>query len=84
VLFRILRAANRSQDDFGRFVATGIVIMIAVQAFINIGVNVRLFPVTGIPLPFISQGGTSLLSMFLAIGLVQSIAVRRRSNMVRG
>lgn len=83
LLFRGMRAAGRSQDDFGRFIATGIVIMIAVQAFINIGVNVRIFPVTGIPLPFISQGGTSLLSMFLAIGLIQSIAVRRRANTVR-
>jgi len=84
VLFRILRAANRSQDDFGRYIATGVAMMIAAQAFINIGVNVRLFPVTGIPLPFISQGGTSLLSMFVAIGLVQSIAVRRRANTLRG
>jgi rod shape determining protein RodA len=83
LLFRGLRTASRSQDDFGRYVATGIVVMIVVQLFINIGVNVRLFPVTGIPLPFISQGGSSLLTMFVAVGILQSIAVRRRATPFR-
>jgi rod shape determining protein RodA len=83
LLFRGLRTASRSQDDFGRYIATGIVIMIVVQAFINIGVNVRLFPVTGIPLPFISQGGSSLLTMFAAVGILQSIAVRRKATPFR-
>ena len=62
---------------------SAIVIMIVVQLFINIGVNVRLFPVTGIPLPFISQGGSSLLTMFIAIGILQSIAVRRKATPFR-
>jgi rod shape determining protein RodA len=83
LLFRGLRTATRSQDDFGRFIATGVVVMIVVQLFINIGVNVRLFPVTGIPLPFISQGGSSLLTMFAAVGILQSIAVRRRATPFR-
>ncbi|HZQ39052.1 MAG TPA: rod shape-determining protein RodA [Dehalococcoidia bacterium] len=83
LLFRGLRTASRSPDDFGRYIATGIVIMIVVQTFINIGVNVRLFPVTGIPLPFISQGGSSLLTMFVAVGILQSIAVRRRATPFR-
>ncbi|HEY8837726.1 MAG TPA: rod shape-determining protein RodA [Dehalococcoidia bacterium] len=83
LLFRGLRTASRSNDDFGRYIATGIVVMIVVQLFINIGVNVRLFPVTGIPLPFISQGGSSLLTMFAAIGILQSIAVRRRATPFR-
>ncbi len=83
LLFRGLRTASRSNDDFGRYIATGIVIMIVVQLFINIGVNLRLFPVTGIPLPFISQGGSSLLTMFIAVGILQSIAVRRKATPFR-
>jgi cell division protein FtsW (lipid II flippase) len=46
--------------------------------FINVGVNIRLFPVTGIPLPFISQGGSSLITMFMSVGILQSILARRR------
>jgi len=83
LLFRGLRTASRTTDDFGRYIATGIVIMIVVQTFINIGVNVRLFPVTGIPLPFISQGGSSLLTMFVAVGILESIAVRRKATPFR-
>jgi rod shape determining protein RodA len=52
--------------------------MLLAQIFINIGVNLRLFPVTGIPLPFISQGGSSLMVMFMAVGLLQSVLARRR------
>ena len=78
LLMRGIRAATHSRDPFGRLVATGIVVMILTQVFINVGVNVRLFPVTGIPLPFISQGGSSLVSMFMAVGLLQSIIMRQR------
>jgi rod shape determining protein RodA len=78
LLFRGLRAAAISQDVFGRMIAVGIVIFILLQAFINIGVNIRLFPVTGIPLPFISQGGSSLVTVFIAIGLLESVIMRHR------
>ena len=78
LLFRGLRAAAISQDVFGRLVAVGVVIFILFQAFINVGVNIRLFPVTGIPLPFISQGGSSLITVFIAIGLLESVIVRHR------
>ncbi len=78
LLFRGLRAAAISQDVFGRMIAVGIVIFILLQAFINIGVNIRLFPVTGIPLPFISQGGSSLITVFIAIGLLESVIMRHR------
>jgi rod shape determining protein RodA len=56
----------------------GIVIFILFQAFINIGVNIRLFPVTGIPLPFISQGGSSLVTVFIAVGLLESVIMRHQ------
>jgi len=78
LLFRGLRAASISQDIFGRMIAVGIVIFILLQAFINIGVNIRLFPVTGIPLPFISQGGSSLVTVFIAVGLLESVIMRHR------
>ncbi len=78
LLYRALRIAAAASDDTGKLIAAGIVVMILTQVFINIGVNIRLFPVTGIPLPFISQGGSSLLSMFMALGVLQSIHARRR------
>lgn len=78
LLYRALRVAATASDDAGRLIAAGIVVMILTQVFVNIGVNIRLFPVTGIPLPFISQGGSSLLSMFMALGVLQSIHSRRR------
>lgn len=77
LLFQGIRTASMSTDMFGRLMATGIVIMILAQVFINVAVNVRLLPVTGIPLPFISQGGSSLLSLFLAVGLLQVVRVRQ-------
>jgi rod shape determining protein RodA len=78
LLLRGLRAASISRDVFGQLVAVGVVIFICFQAFINIGVNIRLFPVTGIPLPFVSQGGSSLITVYLAIGLLESVITRHR------
>ncbi len=78
LLLRGLQVAALAPDDFGRLLATGIVVMLLTQVFINVGVNIRLFPVTGIPLPLISQGGSSLLSVFASVGLLQSVRARRR------
>jgi rod shape determining protein RodA len=83
LLLRGLRAVARSRDAYGRLIASGIVVMILTQVFINVGVNVRLFPVTGIPLPFISQGGSSLITMFISMGLLQSILLRHRPSRFR-
>lgn len=77
-VLRGVRTAWQAPDSFGRLIAVGIVTMIVAQAFINIGANVRLLPMTGIPLPFISAGGTSLLSKMFAIGILESVAIRRR------
>jgi rod shape determining protein RodA len=77
-LFRSIRVASLTQDPFGRLVATGIAIMILFQVFINVAVNIRLAPVTGIPLPFVSQGGSSLVMLFAALGLLQGIVLRHR------
>jgi rod shape determining protein RodA len=78
LLFRGIRAAAISSDQFGRLIATGIVMMILFQVFINIAVNIRIVPVTGIPLPFVSQGGSSLVMLFAALGLLQGIVLRHR------
>jgi rod shape determining protein RodA len=78
LLLRSVRAATVSRDMFGRLLATGIVIFVLFQVFINVGVNLRLIPVTGIPLPFVSQGGSSLLTLFVALGILQSIVVHHR------
>ena len=78
LLFRTIRVASLARDQFGRLLATGIAIMILFQVFINIAVNIRLLPVTGIPLPFVSQGGSSLIMLFIALGLLQSVLLRHR------
>jgi rod shape determining protein RodA len=78
LLFRGIRAATLSRDQFGRLIATGIVIMILFQVFINVAVNIQLVPVTGIPLPFISQGGSSLVMMFVSLGLLEGIVLRHK------
>jgi rod shape determining protein RodA len=80
LLWRGLQTATSCPDPFGRLLATGIVTFILFQVFINIGVNIRLLPVTGIPLPFISQGGSSLITLFIALGILQSIRVHQLSR----
>ncbi len=76
---RIIRAAQIAGDPAGQLVAVGICVLILMQTFINVAVNVSLFPVTGIPLPFISQGGSSLVTIFISLGIVQSIIMRHRA-----
>ena len=71
-----LRIAMRAPDTFGGLVASGVVAMLAFQVFVNVGMAISIMPVTGIPLPFISHGGSSLVSICVALGLLQSIAMR--------
>lgn len=83
VLFAVLVArmiivAYRSRDRFGMFIAVGIATMFLFHILVNVGMNMGIMPVTGIPLPFISYGGTSLIVALAAIGLIQSIAVRHK------
>jgi len=78
LLWRALRVAELSRDLFGRLLATGMVIFVLLQTFINVGVNVGLLPVTGIPLPFVSQGGSSLITLFIGLGILQSVLLRHR------
>jgi rod shape determining protein RodA len=78
LLWRGLRVAEVSRDLLGRLLATGMVIFILLQTFINVAVNVGLLPVTGIPLPFVSQGGSSLITLFVGLGILQSVVLRHR------
>jgi rod shape determining protein RodA len=77
LLFRVTRAADMSRDDFGRLLAFGVAAMILFAAVANLGANLTLLPVTGIPLPFISYGRTSLLTNLAALGIVQSVMLYR-------
>ncbi|HYN88560.1 MAG TPA: rod shape-determining protein RodA [Ardenticatenaceae bacterium] len=78
LLTRLLRAAQLARDPFGRLIATGIMTLILFQSFVNLGVNVGLVPPTGIPLPFISYGGSSLMTLLLGLGVVQSVIIRHK------
>jgi len=75
VVYRIVYIARNALDTFGALIAYGVAVLIFFQMAVNIGVNLNLLPVTGLTLPFISSGGSSLLSLVLGIGLVESVAV---------
>lgn len=79
VVYRCLRAARLAGDTFGALICLGVAAMIAFQAIVNIGVNLRMLPATGLTLPFVSYGGSSLLSLLLGIGLVESVILRHRT-----
>jgi rod shape determining protein RodA len=76
MLLSMLRVAHRSRDAFGTYLAGGLAAMLAFQIVVNVGMAVSLMPVTGIPLPFISQGGSSLISICFALGALQAISMR--------
>ena len=77
VLWRAFRIAMVSKDPFGTYLAAGIASMFALQMFVNVGMNIGIMPITGIPLPFVSYGGSSLLLNAAAIGVLESIHMRR-------
>ncbi len=76
LLWRAIRIAMRSNDLFGRLVATGIACWFAFQAFENIGMNLGIMPVTGVPLPFVSYGGTSMFASWMAVGLLMNVHMK--------
>jgi rod shape determining protein RodA len=78
VVWRCLRAAQKARDVAGMTIAYGVATLIFFQGMVNIGVNLNIVPVSGLPLPFISYGGSGLTSLMLGIGLVESVAMRHR------
>jgi rod shape determining protein RodA len=73
VVFRAIRAAQIADDMFGMLVASGVAIWFLFQSFVNIGMTIGIMPITGLPLPFISYGGSAIFADMIAIGLVQSV-----------
>ena len=78
VLFTGLRIAGQARDRLGKLVAVGVVTLLFSHVFINIGMNIRIVPVTGIPLPLLSYGGSSVLCSLIALGLMQNVHIHRR------
>tara|TARA_Y100000588_G_scaffold3000_2_gene4095 strand:+ start:84092 stop:85315 length:1224 start_codon:yes stop_codon:yes gene_type:complete len=74
-----IRVAGQARDRLGRLLAVGVVVMLFSHVFVNIGMNIRLVPVTGVPLPLLSYGGTSIVCSLLALGLLQNIQLHQRS-----
>lgn len=81
LLYRIVQIANEANDLFGSFICMGAVGLISLQVFQNVGMTIGLTPITGITLPFVSYGGSALITNFIVIGLVLSVQVRTRKYM---
>ncbi len=79
LMLRLLMVVRMARDDFSMYVSAGVLCMIFGQTLVNIGMNIGLMPVTGIPLPFISHGGSSLMVMMISMGIVQNIVVQSKS-----
>jgi rod shape determining protein RodA len=80
ILLRILRIAQLTPDPAGKYMTTGIAAILFFQTIVSVGMNVRILPVTGLTLPFVSYGGSSLVTLFIAIGIVQSVLMRHRKQ----
>jgi rod shape determining protein RodA len=78
LLFTGLRIAGQARDRLGKVLAAGVVTLLFSHIFINIGMNIRLMPVTGIPLPLLSYGGSSVLGSLIAIGILQNVHLNRK------
>ena len=79
ICWRLLVIAVNARDNFGSLLAIGVFSFVLFQTFVNIGMNINVAPVTGIPLPWLSYGRSSLIANFMAIGLVESVAAHRRT-----
>lgn len=75
--FRSVNIARKAKDKFGRYMISGFITMIVFQVLQNIGMDIHLMPVTGIPLPFMSYGGTSLLTNFMAVAFILNVGMRK-------
>jgi rod shape determining protein RodA len=78
IVWRCIRAAQKARDVSGAMIAYGVAVLIFFQGAVNIGVNLNIVPVSGLPLPFISYGGSGLTALMLGIGLVESVVMRQK------
>jgi rod shape determining protein RodA len=83
LLIRLLMLSRRAFDRFGSYIIIGVMAMFAFHVFENIGMTIGIMPCTGIPLPFLSYGGSSMVTNLMAIGLVENVCIRRRYGMFR-
>ncbi len=81
VLWRAIFIAMKADDMYGRLVATGIVAWLAFQMFENIGMSLGIMPITGVPLPFVSAGGTSMMAVWIAVGLLQNVRLHSQQQL---
>jgi len=81
LIVRTIMIASTARDKFGSMLASGVAAMIAFHVFVNIGMTMGLVPITGIPLPFMSYGGSSMITNFIAFGLVLNVGMRRQKTM---
>jgi rod shape determining protein RodA len=82
LIYRCFKVAKKADNSFGRYICVGVAAMLLFHTFENVGMCIGLMPVTGIPLPFISYGGTSLVTNLIAIGLVMSVAYHNKPRSV--
>ena len=79
ILFTGIRIAGQARDRLGRLLAVGVVTLLFSHVFINIGMNIRIMPVTGVPLPLLSYGGSSVLGSLIAMGVLQNVSIYRKA-----
>jgi rod shape determining protein RodA len=80
LLFRVMRVVDKAPDGFARVVAFGVGWVVLLQAFVNLGANLTVLPVTGVPLPLVSFGGSSMLTFLTSFGILQSILIRSQKR----
>ena len=80
LIWRALRILTMSKNLYGALVAGGITAMLMFQIFVNVGMTIGIMPITGVPLPLVSYGGSSVLTTLMAIGLLQSIHAQARET----
>ncbi|MEG1363625.1 MAG: rod shape-determining protein RodA, partial [Clostridia bacterium] len=81
LIIKIISVAKKTDSDYARYVAIGICGMIFFHFVQNIGMSIGLLPITGVPLPFVSYGGSSLMTNMIAVGIILSISARKKSYM---
>ncbi len=84
LMLRVIRAARISSDNFGSLLGVGVAVWILFQVLVNIGMNIGIIPVTGVPLPLVSYGGSSAMAILISLGLLQSVQLRYKKLNFKG
>jgi rod shape determining protein RodA len=79
IVWRCIRTAQKARDVSGSMIALGVATLLFFQGAANLAMNMNLIPVSGLPLPFFSYGGSGLMSLMVSVGLVESVAMRHKS-----